>query len=69
MAEEKNDQSIISNPQRHKDFDGSGMLRESVVDRPISKVGDTFTVKLNRLGDDYLMLNSGWRSGSIPPLR
>jgi len=48
---------MISNPQRHKDFDGSGMLRGSVLDRPISKVGDTFTMKMNRLGDDYLMVN------------
>jgi hypothetical protein len=26
-------------------------------DRPISDVGDTFTMKMNRLGDDYLMFN------------
>ena len=48
---------ILANPQRHKDFDGSGMLRGAVVDRPISGVGDTFTMKMNRLGDDYLMIN------------
>jgi hypothetical protein len=48
---------ILANPQRHKDFDGSGMLRGSVLDRPISHVGDTFTMKMQRLGDDYLMLN------------
>ncbi len=48
---------ILANPQRHKDFDGSGMLRGAVLDRPISGVGDTFTMKMHRLGDDYLMLN------------
>ncbi|MCI4337575.1 MAG: hypothetical protein L3K17_10415, partial [Thermoplasmata archaeon] len=29
----------------------------AVLDRPISAVGDTFTMKMHRLGDDYLMLN------------
>ena len=48
---------ILSNPHRHMDFDGSGMLRGVVLDSPISKVGDTFTMKMHRLGDDYLMLN------------
>jgi hypothetical protein len=49
--------NILANPQRHMDFDGSGMLRGAVLDRPISDVGDTFTMKMHRLGDDYLMLN------------
>jgi hypothetical protein len=48
---------ILANPQRHMDFDGSGMLRGAVLDRPISDVGDTFTMKMHRLGDDYLMIN------------
>jgi len=48
---------ILANPQRHADFDGSGMVRGAVLDRPISGVGDTFTMKMHRLGDDYLMLN------------
>src|ERR1700684_4575175 len=48
---------ILANPQRHTDFDGSDMLRGAVLDRPISDVGDTFTMKMHRLGDDYLMLN------------
>jgi hypothetical protein len=48
---------ILSNPQRHMDFDGSDMLRGAVLDRPISSVGDTFTMKMHRLGDDYLMVN------------
>jgi len=49
--------AILANPQRHKDFDGSDMLRGVIVDRPISGVGDTFTMKMHRLGDDYLMIN------------
>jgi hypothetical protein len=48
---------VLANPQRHLDFDGSGMLRGAVLDRRISGVGDTFTMKMHRLGDDYLMLN------------
>ena len=48
---------ILASPQRHMDFDGSGMLRGAVLDRPVSDVGDTFTMKMHRLGDDYLMLN------------
>jgi hypothetical protein len=39
------------------EIDGSDMLRGAVLDRPISAVGDTFTMKMHRLGDDYLMLN------------
>lgn len=49
--------NILANPQRHGDFDGSEMLRGAILDRPISDVGDTFTMKMHRLGDDYLMLN------------
>ena len=48
---------ILANPQRHMDFDGSDMLRGALLDCPISDVGDTFTMKMHRLGDDYLMLN------------
>ncbi|MGO8859615.1 MAG: hypothetical protein ACLQRH_02405 [Acidimicrobiales bacterium] len=48
---------ILANPRRHMDFDGSGMLRGVVLERSISEVGDTFTMKMHRLGDDYLMIN------------
>jgi hypothetical protein len=48
---------ILADPHRHMDFDGSDMLRGAVLDGPISDVGDTFTMKMHRLGDDYLMLN------------
>jgi len=48
---------VLATPQRHMDFDGSDMLRGAADDLPISGVGDTFTMKMYRLGDDYLMLN------------
>ena len=48
---------ILADPRRHKDFDGSDMLRGAVDDLPVSRVGDTFTMKMHRLGDDYLMIN------------
>jgi hypothetical protein len=48
---------ILADPQRHMDFDGSGMLRGAILNRPISDVGDQFIMKMHRLGDDYLMLN------------
>ena len=33
------------------------MLRGAVSNRPISDVGDAFTIKMHRLGRDYLMIN------------
>jgi hypothetical protein len=48
---------ILSNPRRHTDFDGSNMLRGANSNRPISGIGDTFTMKMHRLGRDYLMVN------------
>jgi hypothetical protein len=48
---------ILSNPQRHMDFDGSNMLRGADSNRPISGIGDTFTMKMHRLGRDYVMVN------------
>jgi len=48
---------ILANPQRHMDFDGSDMVRGAVLDRPISEVGDTFTMKMHRFGRDYIMVN------------
>ena len=48
---------IVAIPRRHVDFDGSGMLRGVVDDVLLSGVGDTFTMKMHRLGDDYLMIN------------
>jgi hypothetical protein len=47
----------LASPQRHAEFDGSDMLRGAAVDRPISGVGETFTIKMHRLGRDYEMIN------------
>ena len=33
---------FLANPQLHLDFDGSGMLRGAVFDRPVSAVGEGF---------------------------
>jgi hypothetical protein len=48
---------ILSDPRRHTDFDGSNMLRGADSNRPISGIGDTFTMKMHRLGRDYVMVN------------
>ena len=48
---------ILASPHRHMDFDGSAMLRGAVTDRPVSGVGETFAMKMHRLGRDYLMIN------------
>jgi hypothetical protein len=48
---------ILANPNRHMDFDGSNMLRGSVHQSPITKVGDSFIMNMHRLGDDCLMIN------------
>jgi hypothetical protein len=39
------------------DFDGSDMLRGADSSGSISGVGDTFTMKMHRLGRDYAMVN------------
>jgi hypothetical protein len=48
---------ILASPHRHTEFDGSDMLRGAAVDRSISGVGETFTIKMHRLGRDYEMIN------------
>jgi hypothetical protein len=48
---------ILANPNRHIDFDGSGMLRGTNHEGSITKVGESFMMKMHRLGDDYLILN------------
>lgn len=48
---------ILANPQRHAELDGSDMVRGVVQGRSISDVGDAFTMRMHRLGDDYLMIN------------
>jgi len=49
--------AILADPKRHMDFDGSEMLRGPVGNSPLHGVGDTFTMRMNRLGRDYLMIN------------
>ena len=48
---------ILASPQRHHEFDGSDMLRGTVVSSRLREVGDTFTMKMLRLGRDYIMVN------------
>ncbi len=48
---------ILASPRRHMDFDGSDMVRGAVLNQPISAVGDNFTMRMHRLGRDYLMIN------------
>ncbi len=48
---------LVSRPQVHAVFDGSDMLRGSVDEQMITAVGDTFTIKMHRLGRDYEMIN------------
>ena len=57
--------AILASPQRHKDFDGSGLLRGVVVDRRISGVGDTFTMKMHRLGATTSCSTMWWSSSQI----
>ena len=46
---------VLAFPQRHTEFDGSGMLRGADIDRPICAVGETFNMKMHRLGRDYMV--------------
>ena len=48
---------ILANPSRHIDFDGSSMLRGTAHEGSITRVGESFTMKMHRLGDDYLIIN------------
>ena len=48
---------VLAHPQRHPEFDGSRMLRESPGSCPIFGVGETFTMEMHRMGRDYFMLN------------
>jgi hypothetical protein len=48
---------ILSDPRRHMDFDGSDMLQGAVSEGPVSGVGDSFGMRMHRLGRDYLMIN------------
>ena len=49
---------LLANPGRHRDLDGSGMLRGLVSGNTISRVGDVFVMQMyfDELGD-YQMIN------------
>jgi hypothetical protein len=49
---------LLANPGRHRDLDGSGMLRGLVSGTTISRVGDVFVMQMyfDELGD-YQMIN------------
>jgi hypothetical protein len=49
---------VLSDPRRHVELDGSGMLRGATTDDRITGVGDVFSMKmhLDEVGD-YVMLN------------
>ena len=49
--------SILADPRRHHEFDGSNMVRGALVDGPVTGVGDIFAVSMHRLGRDYTMVN------------
>lgn len=49
--------NLLTQPRRHAEFDGSGMLRGPLANDPIRAVGDTFTMRMHRLGRDYEMIN------------
>lgn len=50
--------AVLSDPRRHIEFDGSGMLRGTLADGPVSGVGDEFAMRMwyARFGD-YVMVN------------
>ena len=50
--------AILTNPVRHLDLDGSGMLRGAVTTEPVTRVGDTFVMKMFfEAHGDYQMVN------------
>jgi hypothetical protein len=48
---------VLADPQQHTQLDGSMMLRGSLSNQQITHAGDVFTMKMHRLGRDYLMIN------------
>jgi uncharacterized protein YndB with AHSA1/START domain len=51
--------ALLADPDRHAEFDGSGMLRGAEGAQPITAVGDRFLMRMyfDRLGGDYKMDN------------
>ncbi len=50
---------LLSNPERHTEFDGSGFLRAAVKPQRISAVGDTFRMDMEgpHMGGEYQVDN------------
>lgn len=48
---------ILSNPQRHAETDGSGMVQSADHGERIKNVGDTFTMNMTKEDGDYQTLN------------
>jgi uncharacterized protein YndB with AHSA1/START domain len=49
--------SVLTRPVAHPDVDGSGMVRTTLDDVVISKVGDVFAMNMVRENVDYVMEN------------
>lgn len=60
---------LLSNPERHTEFDGSGFLRSAVKSQRITAVGDTFRMNMEgpHMGGEYQMDNhvSGFQPGIL----
>jgi uncharacterized protein YndB with AHSA1/START domain len=50
---------LLTNPERHTEFDGSGFLRSSVKSQRITAVGDTFRMNMegDHMGGEYQVDN------------
>lgn len=60
---------LLSNPERHTEFDGSGFVRSAVKPQRISAVGDTFRMDMEgpHMGGEYQMDNhvSGFQPNTL----
>lgn len=60
---------LLSNPERHTEFDGSGFLRSAVNPQRISAVGDTFRMNMegDHMGGEYQVDNhvSGFQPNTL----
>ena len=48
---------ILSNPDRHQETDGSGMVRSADKGERLKNVGDTFTMNMTKEDGDYQTVN------------
>lgn len=49
---------LLSNPERHEETDGSGMVRAADKGERLKKVGDTFTMNMHNDDGDYQTKNA-----------